>query len=113
MDGDLKSVTKKIRFFDRSDEAYPTADFISPQSDVDVKAKTDIIGTVKDETGLAYYTLEYKLNGTDDYKEIDGYIQYLPELKIHPLNMYNIIKRVNAEGNTKISEKAGIHKKCC
>ena len=40
----------------------------------------------------------------DDYKEIDGYIQYLPELKIHPLNMYNIIKRVNAEGNTKISE---------
>ena len=70
MDGDLKSVTKKIRFFDRSDEAYPTADFISPQSDVDVKAKTDIIGTVKDETGLAYYTLEYKLNGTDDYKEI-------------------------------------------
>ena len=70
VDGDLKSVTKKIRFFDRSDEAYPTADFISPQSDVDVKAKTDIIGTVKDETGLAYYTLEYKLNGTDDYKEI-------------------------------------------
>ena len=70
VDGELKSVTKQIRFFDRSDNIHPTAEFITPEADSDLKTKTDIIGTVKDETSLAYYTLEYKLNGTDDYVEI-------------------------------------------
>lgn len=56
VDGELKSVTKQIRFFDRSDNIHPTAEFITPEADSDLKTKTDIIGTVKDETSLAYYT---------------------------------------------------------
>ena len=70
IDGKIKTVVKQISFLDTNDDIHPTTDFISPEADSDVKTKTDIIGTVKDETSLAYYTLEYKLNGTDDYVEI-------------------------------------------
>ena len=70
VDGETKNITKTVRFFDNSDSVHPTADFISPESDSEINTKTDIYATINDETSLAYYRLEYKLNGTDEYHEL-------------------------------------------
>ena len=71
IDGEEKAVEKTVRFFDRGDNVHPTADFISPEPDSDLNTKTDIYATIKDETGLAYYILDYKeAGGSGGYREI-------------------------------------------
>ncbi len=70
IDGEIKKVEKSVRYYDKSDKNAPVAELISPEPDSDLGIKTDIVGTVKDEEGLAYYVLEYKLNGTENYTEL-------------------------------------------
>lgn len=70
IDGENKQIEKSIRYYDRNDKNAPYVEIISPEPDSDLGIKTDIVGTVKDEEGLAYYVLEYKLNGTDTYTEL-------------------------------------------
>lgn len=66
-----KTITKMVRFFDRTDHLAPVVEFITPEADSDVKIKTDIIANIYDETSLAYYVLEYRMDGVDsDYIEL-------------------------------------------
>ena len=70
LDGEEKSVTRTVRFFDPEDTTHPKASFLTPEADSELKTKTEITGTVWDETSLAYYTLEYRMEGTDTFREI-------------------------------------------
>ena len=70
IDGEEKTVSQKIRVYDRSDVTHPEAYFITPEADSEIKTKTEITGTAVDETSLAYYLLEYRMEGTDEYRQI-------------------------------------------
>ncbi|MDD6072554.1 MAG: hypothetical protein PUC12_17350, partial [Clostridiales bacterium] len=67
VDGEEKSISSTVRFLDGADKTHPKADILSPEPESTVKVKTDICGTVSDEQGLSYYTLEYKMEGADSY----------------------------------------------
>lgn len=70
IDGETKTVSRTVRFFDKSDKIHPTAYFLTPEADSTVRTKTEITGTAADETGMAYYILEYRMEGTDEYRQI-------------------------------------------
>ncbi len=70
IDGETKTVSRTIRFFDKSDRVHPTAYFLTPEADSTVRTKTEITGTAADETGMAYYILEYRMEGTNEYRQI-------------------------------------------
>ena len=72
INGEEKSVTRTVRFFDPADNTHPKASFLTPEADSELKTKTEITGTVWDETSLAYYTLEYRMEGTDTFREISS-----------------------------------------
>ena len=72
INGEEKSVTRTVRFFDPADTTHPKASFLTPEADSELKTKTEITGTVWDETSIAYYTLEYRMEGTDTFKEISS-----------------------------------------
>lgn len=70
INGEEKSVSQTVRFVDETDTLHPEAYFLLPESDSEIKTKTQITGSVYDETSLAYYTLEYRMEGTGEYTEI-------------------------------------------
>lgn len=67
VDGEEKSVSSTVRFLNGADKTHPKADILSPEPESTIKVKTDIRGTVSDEQGLSYYTLEYRMEGADSY----------------------------------------------
>ncbi|MDE7156492.1 MAG: hypothetical protein K2O02_00730 [Lachnospiraceae bacterium] len=68
--GELQTVTERVRFLDTGDRIHPKAVLLTPEIDSVVKEKTEITGTAWDETSLAYYKLEYRMEGSDNYTEI-------------------------------------------
>ena len=70
IEGERKTVSQKIRIFDTSDRIHPVAYFLTPENDSVLKEKTEITGTAMDETSMAYYILEYRMEGTDEYRQI-------------------------------------------
>lgn len=70
IEGEIRSVSQNIRFYDASDTEYPTGYFLTPQSEDEISTVTEVKGTAADETKLAYYTLEYRMEGTDEYRQI-------------------------------------------
>ena len=72
INGEIQTVSDTIRFYDKTDVIPPEACFTSPEPDSIVKTVTDITGTVSDNQGIAYYTLEYRRDGTDSYKKISS-----------------------------------------
>lgn len=69
--GEEKQVTGSVYFLDEKDETSPEVCIEAPTAESSIKTKTQIIGTAKDETGLAYYTLEYCIEGTNEYIELN------------------------------------------
>ena len=70
INGEKKTISTDLWFLDSDDTVHPTAEFINPESESVVKNITDITGTVYDDRELKYYTLEYRLEGTESYTEI-------------------------------------------
>ena len=70
INGEEKTVSQAVRFYDKTDTVHPQAYFTSPEADKEIKTKTEITGSVCDETSMAYYTLEYRMDGTEEYTQI-------------------------------------------
>ena len=70
INNEKKSISADLWFLDSDDDTHPVAEFSSPESESVVKTITDITGTVSDDRELKYYTLEVKLEGTDNYTEL-------------------------------------------
>ena len=123
IDGETKTVSQTVRFFDKSDTVHPIAYFITPESDSTLKTKTEITGTAMDETSMAYYILEYRMEGTDEYRQIskgtepviEGVLgeldttmlengRYLIRLTVvdNGGNRIRVERSINVEGNLKI-----------
>ncbi len=68
--GELQTVTERVRFLDTRDRIHPKAVLLTPEIDSVIKEKTEITGTAWDETSLAYYKLEYRMEGSEGYTEI-------------------------------------------
>lgn len=54
-------------FYNFSDSIPPELDIISPEYDATLDKPTEIIGSVYDETKLAYYSVEYRPKGAEEY----------------------------------------------
>ncbi|MDE5781318.1 MAG: hypothetical protein K2I03_07535, partial [Lachnospiraceae bacterium] len=121
--GETKTVSRKARFYDKSDKVHPVAYFLTPEADSVVKTKTEITGTATDETSMAYYALEYRMEGTDEYRQIaygtepvmDGVLgeldtttlengRYLLRLTVvdNGGNRIRMERGINVEGNLKV-----------
>lgn len=64
-----EEVSKKATcvFYNSEDVKAPFVEFIEPEADSVIHAPTEIVGTVYDETELASYQLEYRLEGEKEY----------------------------------------------
>ena len=65
--GNTAKKSAVCNFYDSSDKKAPELDIFSPEHDATLSVPTAIIGSVFDETKLAYYTVEYRLKGEEEY----------------------------------------------
>ncbi|MFT3951682.1 MAG: RHS repeat-associated core domain-containing protein [Oscillospiraceae bacterium] len=54
-------------FYDLSDNTSPKLEITSPENGASISKPADIVGSVYDETKLAYYTVEYRAKGAASY----------------------------------------------
>ncbi len=65
--GNTAVKTAVCNFFNLSDKIAPELDITAPEYDATLSAPTEIVGSVFDETALAYYTVEYRMKGEEAY----------------------------------------------
>ena len=65
--GNTATKSTVCNFYNSSDKKAPELDIISPEHDATLSVPTAIVGSVYDETELAYYTVEYRLKGEKEY----------------------------------------------
>lgn len=70
VDGVVQTISEELRFFDKSDTEQPEAIILTPSAESILKTETEIMATISDNNGIAYYTLDYRMEGSDTYTEL-------------------------------------------